>query len=109
VPNGPPIGLNGRPGGEECGMAQERRDHSATDQDLAAGTVGGPAGFDEQGESLDERGLGSAPTPANPLSADAGMASSDDAMPAPAAEPVESAVARRAREEAGDEGGEASG
>lgn len=88
--------------------SQPRDDSSSTQGDLAAGAPGGPAGFDEQGESLDERGLGSAPTPANPLSDGAGISSADDAMAAPAAEAVETAVPRRLREEAeagGDEGG----
>jgi hypothetical protein len=77
-----------------------RDDRSETQGDLAAGAMGGPAGFDEQGESLDERGLQSAPTPANPLSDGAGISSAIDAMAAPAAEAVETAVPRRLREEA---------
>lgn len=86
--------------------SQPRDDHAATDQDLTAGAPGGPAGFDEQGESLDERGLGPAPTPVNPLSADAGMSSAEDALAAPPAEAAEDAVARRSRAdaEAGDDG-----
>ena len=40
--------------------------------------TGRPGELDEQGESLDKRGLGSETTPANPVSPDAGLASEDN-------------------------------
>lgn len=85
-------------------MSQQRNDAQDIDQDVAAGDTGNPAGFDEQGESLDERGSGTGPTPANPLSPDAGISSAPDAPASPGTGAAELDVAARRRAEGGDPG-----
>lgn len=85
-------------------MTEQDNDAQDTGRDVAGGGTGTPAGFDEQGESLDERGLGTDVTPANPLSPDAGISSAPDAAAARGTGAPELDVAARRREEGGDPG-----